>query len=160
MSDNKNNPYAQAASTYGVSAREGVSQRELEAQLLLKAANEIQKLRDKWDEATTEDIDNILSYNRKLWMVFFDTAVNNPDKEEARTLDLRNNIVNLCNFIFKRTLNVMAEPQKEKLNVLIDINREVAAGLMVKVQGSEQQASPQGTPSQQPSGTSSTDTSV
>lgn len=133
MSDNnKSNPYAQAAGVYGQKAREGVSQRELEGQLLIKAANEIQKLHDRWDEATTEDIDNILSYNRKLWMVFFDTAAENPDKSENRPLDLRNNIVNLCNFIFKRSIDVMADPKKEKLRVLIDINREVAAGLMSK----------------------------
>lgn len=136
MSDNnKNNPYAQAAGVYGQKAREGVDQRELEAQLLLKAANEIQNLHDKWDDATVEDIDNVMSYNRKLWMVFFDTAVENPDPSEDRPLDLRNNIVNLCNFIFKRSIDVLADPRKEKLKVLIDINREVAAGLMVKQAG-------------------------
>lgn len=133
MSDkNKTNPYAQAAGVYGQKSREGANQRELEGQLLIKSANEIQKLHDRWDEATTEDIDNVLSYNRKLWMVFFDTAVENPDASENRPLDLRNNIVNLCNFIFKRSIDVMADPKKEKLRVLIDINREVAAGLMTK----------------------------
>ena len=60
--------------------------RELEAQLLLKAANEIQKLHDNWDQATPDDIDNILTYNRKLWMLFFDTAIENP---EDRPVDLR-----------------------------------------------------------------------
>jgi len=133
MSDkNKNNPYAQASGAYGQQAREGVNQRELEGQLLIKAANEIQKLRDRWDEATPSDIDDILAYNRKLWMVFFDTAVENPENEEDRSIDLRNNIVNLCNFIFKRSVNILADPKKEKLTVLIDINREVAAGLLAK----------------------------
>lgn len=159
MSDkNKNNPYAQAAGVYGQKAREGVNQRELEGQLLIKAANEIQKLHDRWDEATTEDIDNVLSYNRKLWMVFFDTAAENPDPSESRPLDLRNNIVNLCNYIFKRSIDVMADPKKEKLRVLIDINREVAAGLMTKTAADnttsaadETKTAPQGKP---------TDTSV
>ena len=123
------NPYAQAAGKYGQTAKDGGDQRELEGQLLLKAANEIQRLHDRWDEATPEDIDNILTYNRKLWMLFFDTALETP---EDRPVDLRNNIVNLCNFIFKRSLNILSEPSKEKLTVLIDINRQIAAGLMVK----------------------------
>lgn len=126
------NPYAKAADKYGKQAKETPNQRELEGQLLLKAANEIQRLHDKWDEATPEDIDNILTYNRKLWMLFFDTAIENPDE---RPVDLRNNIVNLCNFIFKRSLNILSEPSKEKLTVLIDINRQIAAGLMVKQPG-------------------------
>lgn len=126
------NPYAQAAGSYGKTAKDGGDQRELEGQLLLKAANELQRLHDKWDQATPEDIDNILTYNRKLWMLFFDTAIENPDD---RPVDLRNNIVNLCNFIFKRSLNILSEPSKEKLNVLIDINRQIAAGLMVKQTG-------------------------
>ncbi len=122
-----NNPYAQAAGKYGKQAKETGDQRELESQLLLKAANEIQRLYDRWDEATPEDIDNILTYNRKLWMLFFDTAIENPDD---RPVDLRNNIVNLCNFIFKRSLNIVSEPSREKLRVLVDINREIAAGLL------------------------------
>jgi len=151
-SKNTNNPYTQATDIYGQQAREGVDQRELEGQLLSKAANEIQRLHDRWDEATTEDIDNVLSYNRKLWMVFFDTAAENPNPSEDRPLDLRNNIVNLCNYIFKRSIDVMADPKKEKLRVLIDINREVAAGLMVKpaannsMQGSEMKTILQGKP--------------
>ncbi len=124
-----NNPYTQAAGKYGKQAKETPDQRDLEGQLLLKAASEIQKLHDNWDSATPEDIDNILTYNRKLWMLFFDTAIENPDE---RPVDLRNNIVNLCNFIFKRSLNIMSEPSKEKLRVLVDINRQVAAGLMTK----------------------------
>lgn len=127
-----NNPYTQATNTYGKQARETSDQRGLEGQLLIKAANEIQKLRDNWDNATPEDIDNILTYNRKLWMLFFDAAVENPDD---RPTDLRNNIVNLCNYIFKRSMNILSEPSKEKLNVLIDINRQVAAGLMAKPAG-------------------------
>jgi len=126
---NTQNPYASAAGTYGKQAKETASQREMEGQLLLKAANEIQRLQDNWDQATPEDIDNILTYNRKLWMLFFDTAIENPDD---RPVALRNNIVNLCNFIFKRSLNILSEPSKEKLGVLVDINRQIAAGLMVK----------------------------
>jgi len=136
MSTKHNNPYAKASHVYGKQAKETPDQRELEGHVLLKAAGEIQRLYDRWDEATSEDIENILTYNRKLWMLFFDNAIESP---EGQPLALRNNIVNLCNFIFKRSLNIQAEPQREKLRVLIDINREVAAGLMTKPQAAGQQ---------------------
>lgn len=131
-----NNPYANAAGKYGKTAKETTDQRDLEGQLLLKAANELQRLHDQWDEATPEDIDNVLTYNRKLWMLFFDTAIENTDN---RPVDLRNNIVNLCNFIFKRSLNILSEPSREKLQVLMDINRQVAAGLMTKPAAAQKQ---------------------
>lgn len=139
------NPYASAAGKYGKQAKETPDQRELEGQLLLKAAGELQKLHDNWDQATPEDIDNILNYNRKLWMLFFDTALENPDE---RPVDLRNNIVNLCNFIFKRSINILTEPSKEKLRVLVDINRQIAAGLMTKPAGATAAASAQASAAQ------------
>ncbi len=150
------NPYAAAVNKYGKQAKETPDQRELEGQLLLKAANEIQKLHDRWDEATPEDLDNILNYNRKLWMVFFDTALENPD---SRPVDLRNNIVNLCNFIFKRSIDILSQPSKEKLRVLIDINRQIAAGLMTKPAAGTQGAQ-QASAAQANAATSGTNTSV
>lgn len=133
--DSKNNPYSQAAGVYGKQKQETPDQREMESDLLIKAAGELRKLHDHWDDATPEDINTILTYNRKLWTVFFDSAVENPDD---RPKALRENIISLCNFIFKRTINILAEPEKEKLLVLIDINREIAAGLKQSVQDNPQ----------------------
>lgn len=130
MSQNKN-PYSQAAGAYGNQAKATDDQRELEAQALIKAAAEMQNLIDHWDEVTPEDLDNVVSYNRKLWMLFFDAAVENPDD---RPLSLRNNIVNLCNFIFKRGLDILADPKPEKFTVIIEVNREIAAGLRTSLQ--------------------------
>jgi flagellar protein FlaF len=61
-------------------------------------------------------------------MLFYDTALENP--EGNRPEDLRSNIVNLAGFVFKRSLDILADPEKEKFDILIEINREVAAGLM------------------------------
>ena len=55
------------------------------------------------------------------------------NQDGARPEALRNNIVNLANFIFKREMDILAEPAKEKLTVLININREIAEGLMAGV---------------------------
>lgn len=152
------NPYAKASGAYGKQAQEtSTDQRQLEAHVLLKAATELQHLQDRWDEATAEDVDNILSYNRKLWLVFFDAAVGD---EESRPIDIRNNIVNLANFVFKRSINILAEPDKSKLTVLIEINRQLAAGLMQKPAGAENAAGGGNTAPEIPAASGNTDTSA
>ena len=131
-----NNPYAQAAGAYGDNAQKNTpDQRELEGRILLKAAKMIKDLQDDWDNVNTELLESTLKYNRQVWMVFYDTALENPDGD--RPNDLRSNIVNLANFIFKRELDIMSDPQAQKLDVLININREIAAGLMTKPQSQE-----------------------
>jgi flagellar protein FlaF len=126
-----NNPYAQAAGAYGDNAQKHTpDQRELEGRILLKAANMIKDLQEGWENISPEILESTLKYNRQIWMVFYDTALENP--EGNRPNDLRSNIINLANFIFKRELEIMAKPEKHKLDVLININREIAAGLMTK----------------------------
>ena len=128
-----NNPHAQAAQVYGDHAQKNTpDQRELEGRILLKAARMIQDLQDDWDNVNPEVLESTLKYNRQVWMVFYDTAIENPEGD--RPNDLRSNIINLANFIFKRELEIMAEPAKQKLDVLININKEIAAGLMIKPQ--------------------------
>ena len=126
-----NNPYAKAAGAYDQHAQTHTpDQRELEGRVLLKAARMIQDLQDDWDRADKDIIESTLKYNRQIWMMFYDTAMENPEGD--RPNDLRSNIINLANFIFKREVDIMAEPKKEKLDVLININKEIAAGLMTK----------------------------
>ena len=134
-----NNPHAQAASAYGDNAQKNTpDQRELEGRILLKAAKMIKDLQDDWDNSNSEILESTLKYNRQVWMVFYDTALENP--EGNRPNDLRSNIINLANFIFKRELDIMAKPEKSKLDVLININQEIAAGLMTKPQAETEAA--------------------
>lgn len=130
------NPYADAAGVYGTSAQKNeTNQRELEARVLLKSAKFMQDLQNDWDAVTGEVLEETLKYNRKIWLMFYDTALENP--EGNRPNDLRSNIVNLANFIFKREMDILAQPQRQKLDVLININREIAAGLMARPAGME-----------------------
>lgn len=131
MSPADNNPYATAAGAYGSSIQKNTpDQRELEAHVLLKSAKYLNDLQNDWDSVTPDILEETLKYNRQIWMMFYDTALENP--EENRPNDLRSNIINLANFIFKREIEIMSEPKKEKLNILISINRDIAAGLMAK----------------------------
>lgn len=128
------NPYSAAAGAYDQHARKHTpSPRELEGRVLLRAAQFMQDLQAEWDAVTPEILDQTLTYNRQIWMMFVDNAI--EDKSPDRPNSLRNNIANLGAFIFKHTLEVLANPQKEKLNILIEINREIAAGLMTPVAG-------------------------
>lgn len=123
-----NNPYASAAGAYSSNVQRNTpDQRELEAHVLLKSARFMEDLQKDWDNISNEVLEETLKYNRQIWMLFYDTALENP--EGNRPNDLRSNIVNLANFVFKRTVEVMSSPDKQKLDVLININREIAAGL-------------------------------
>ena len=127
----QNNPYADAAGVYGSSAQKNeTNQRELEARVLLKSAKFLQDLQEDWDNISPEVLEETLKYNRKIWLMFYDTALENPEGD--RPNDLRSNIVNLANFIFKREVDILAKPEKQKLDVLVNINREIAAGLSAK----------------------------
>ncbi len=125
------NPHAAAAGAYDQHAQTHTpNQRELEARILLKAAKAFQEIQKKWADITSEELNEALTYNRQIWMMFVDTAVEdeNPDRSDL----LRNNIANLGVFIFNHTLDVMSTPSPEKLDVLIEINQDIAAGLMSK----------------------------
>lgn len=124
-----NNPYAQASSAYGDNAQKNTpDQRELEARVLLKSANKLQAIQKGWDNLDMVLLEETLRYNRSIWIMFYDTALENP--ENNRPNDLRSNIINLANFIFKREMDIMSKPEKSKLDILISINRDIAAGLM------------------------------
>ena len=113
------------AKAYGAVAREIASPRDLEANLLLKAAARLQAVRDAWPNKS--DLDAALLYNRKLWTIFLDSALN---EESPMPPEIRQNIANLGMFVMNQTLSLMSEPRREKLGSLININRELAAGLL------------------------------
>lgn len=127
-----NNPYASAAGAYGNNAQKHANDpRETEARVLLKSAQFMQDLQKNWDQTTPEIIEETLKYNRNIWMLFYDTALENT--EGTRPLDLRNNIYNLAKYVFKREIEILAAPDKKKFDILISINRDIAAGLMESI---------------------------
>ena len=115
-----------ASTAYGKIAKQTASPRELEADLLLSAAARLQAIRDGWDDKRPE-LDSALLYNRKLWSVFV-TSVMSP--ENPLPAAIRQNVANLGLFVFNQTLTIMTNPKPERLGSLININRELAAGLM------------------------------
>lgn len=115
----------QAALAYQQTARQTVSPTELEASILSKSAGNFQRIKDNWDELKG-DLSAALTYNRKLWVVFVE-SVSRDDSPLPQAI--RQNIANLGLFVMKHTMDVQMEPAPAKLDVLININREIAAGL-------------------------------
>lgn len=114
-----------AAQAYGKVAKQTVSERDLEADLLLKAASRLQAICDAWD-SNKGDLDDALLYNRKLWSIFL-TAVTEPD--HPLPAEIRQNVANLGIFVMNQTLSATGDPRPEQLSSLININRALAAGL-------------------------------
>lgn len=125
------NPYANAAGAYAQNAQANSDDpRDLEARVLLRAVAKMQDLQKRWGSFSSEELDDVLRFNRQIWMMFLDTAT--TTQTDDRPVSLRSNIANLGAYVCKRSLEILADPKKEKLDILIDINREIAAGLMTK----------------------------
>jgi flagellar biosynthesis activator protein FlaF len=115
-----------AAQAYGAVAKQTASPREREADLLLDAAAKLQMIRDGWDKKQTE-LDAALLYNRKLWSIF---AASATSPENPLPADVRQNVANIGLFVFRQTLSILADRKPESLGPLININRQLAAGLL------------------------------
>lgn len=114
-----------AAQAYGKVAKQTSSPRDLEANLLLTAASRLQAIHDDWDGKRSE-LDDALLYNRKLWSIFL-TAV--TADQHPLPADVRQNVANLGLFVMNQTMRIISQPARERLPALININRELAAGL-------------------------------
>jgi flagellar biosynthesis activator protein FlaF len=115
----------QAALAYQQAAKRTVSPRELEANILSKSAANLARIKDDWDNLRTELPDALL-YNRKLWTVFLETVTR---EDNPLPKPIRENVANLGIFVLKHTIEIQVAPAAGKLDVLININRELAAGL-------------------------------
>jgi flagellar protein FlaF len=115
----------QAMNAYARVSQTALSPRELEATVLMKAATRLQGIRDNW-EAKSAELGDALRFNQKLWTIL---ATSVTDRDSQVPPDIRQQIVDLALFIFQHTIDVQIEPEPQKLAVLVNINRELAAGL-------------------------------
>lgn len=121
-----------ATNAYAKNALQTGNPRELEAQLLMRAAARLQAVRDG-SLAKSEDVVSALRYNRRLW-ILFGGSIGRPENPLPDTI--KQNLVNLANFIVKHSLSLetSTEGTADRVGVLININREIAAGLRTQAQ--------------------------
>ncbi len=114
-----------AYEAYKETATATTAPRQLEASLLLKAASQLQQVHDSWSDDRSM-LYSVLHYNRRLWTVFVGAVAK---EDSPLPLEIRNNVASLGVFIFKHTMELQQDPTPEKLKTLININKEIAAGL-------------------------------
>jgi flagellar protein FlaF len=114
-----------ASKAYAQTAKETASPRQLEANLLLKAAAKLQAVHESWGEKPI-GLNEALTYNRRLWTVFIDSVIDNDNR---LPLQVRQDIANLGMFGMGETFSLMTTPKPDHLLSLININRDIAAGL-------------------------------
>src|SRR5215212_2080898 len=114
-----------AASAYARVAQTTAAPRDIEAQALLKAARQLEEVKANWNGAD-ERLQAALHFNRQLWTIFMSAASN---ADNPQPLEVRQNIANIGIFVMNQTLDLQVNPEPGKLNSLIEINCNLAAGL-------------------------------
>ncbi len=128
------NPYTKASGAYETSTKAAAEDgRELESVVLTKTASKLELLSkriESGEKVKLEEINDTLKLNRGIWEIFLD---NMSDPENPMPKNIKNNIASLAMFIFKHTNVVLGDTKPANFKVLIDINRNIAAGLAKKV---------------------------
>jgi flagellar biosynthesis activator protein FlaF len=119
--------YSNALQAYEQASRTTNSGREIEAAVLTRAAVRLVDCRDNWEREDRDvRLDEALKFNQRIWTIF-QTELGKEENTLPKTL--KNNMLRLSAFVDKRILESMASPAPEKLTAIIDINRNIAAGL-------------------------------
>ncbi|HOI74235.1 MAG TPA: flagellar biosynthesis regulator FlaF [Syntrophales bacterium] len=119
--------YENPLKAYQQTQKAGMTGREIEAHVLTKAALKFRECQDKWNEGGSNGmLGEAIRYNQRIWSVFQGEMV---DPANPLPVKLREDILTLSRFIDKRCFDVLAFPKPEKLDILIRINLNLAAGL-------------------------------
>lgn len=121
------NTQTQSLRTYESVDKVTQSGREIEAAVLTKAAVKLKECQDCWDAPDSDSrLEEALKYNQRIWSIF-QSELSREDHELPKKLRL--DILRLAAFIDRRIFETMASPAPDKLNIVIDINNNLAAGL-------------------------------
>jgi flagellar protein FlaF len=118
-----------AAQAYTRTSHTTASPREIEAQALLKAARQLIEVQDNW-AGPDKNMHTALLFNRRLWSIFMSAVETN---DNPQPIEVRQNVANIGVFVMKQTIEMQMDPDPAKLKPLIEINRNIAAGLSGRV---------------------------
>ncbi len=102
----------------------GGTSRQIEAWALTEAARRIAA--SQRSDADPEAFLAAVRLNWRLWTIF-QAELASPETEVP--IELRQNMLSLCNFVDKTTVDIIADPVPGKADILITINRNIASGL-------------------------------
>jgi flagellar protein FlaF len=125
--------YAPQLEAYRTAKNSTASGREIEAAALTRCALRLADCQKNWDAPGREEaLADALRTNQQVWSIFQSELTRN---DNPLPRPLKENILSLSLFIDKRIIQVMAYPVPEKLQILIDINLNIAAGLRSRPTG-------------------------
>jgi len=138
MSQNKLQAYEQAQ-------KSALPPREVEAMAFTKAALMLDEAKGQ-----TDDYDAYaaaLKFNQLLWTIIQADIVDTANKLPPQ---LKANILSLSIFVDKQTVKALADTNGDYLDSLIDINKNLAEGLLTKPETSDQPAAEKAGPKTNP----------
>ena len=141
MSQDKIQAYAQTQ-------KSSMSPREVEAMAFTKAALLLEEAKNNTDDY--DSYASALKFNQLLWTIIQADIV---DKENELPAQLKANILSLSIFVDKQTVKALADTKTRHIDSLININKNLAEGLMAKVE-SEVETKPEPVPVRASSGVS------
>lgn len=129
--------YKSAVNSYEQTRRKGANPRETEGRALLEAARRMAEAQQAPGDGSA--LRSAVRLNWRLWTIF-QAEISQPDC--PMPAGIRSNMLNLCNFVDKRIVEILAEPKPELADALININRQIAAGLLTNPSGEDGGAGP------------------
>lgn len=116
-----------------------------EAWALIEAARRMAAASDHASQGDIKDRNKVrdsLRLNWRLWTIFqaemtVDDTSNLPD-------EVRVNMLTLCKFVDKHTVEALKDPVPSKIATLIDINRNIASGLLASLENANKMAAEAG----------------
>jgi flagellar biosynthesis activator protein FlaF len=116
-----------AVKSYQSVDKETMSGRETEARVLTQGALKLVDCQKNWGAPDRQKrLDDALRYNQRVWSIF-QVEVAKPDNPLPN--NIKKNILHLARFIDQRIFDTMAFPEIQKLDIVIKINQNIAAGL-------------------------------
>ena len=104
-----------------------MSGREIEAAVLTKAACKLRECQHNWDnEDGKQKLNEALKYNQLIWNIFQGELKKDDNPLDKR---LRADLLRLSALVDRQIFDTMGDPSPDKLNLVIDINNNIAAGL-------------------------------
>jgi flagellar biosynthesis activator protein FlaF len=114
-------------SSRGKRPKSVLSDREAEAAVLMKAAAMLKHVQSHWASPDRHHaLDEVLRYNQKLWTFFQASVQQASNPLPAR---IKEDVLRLGAFVHRKTFEIIAYPSGEKIDVLISVNTNIAAGL-------------------------------
>ena len=115
------------AEAYSRAQHATFSGREAEAAVLMKGAALLRHVQSHWSAPDRDlALESALQYNQRLW-TFFQVAL--LDENNPLPLQVKEGVLRLSAFVDRRIFDLLAFPASDKLDILIAINTNIAAGL-------------------------------